>query len=126
LSRRLRPTSGRIPDRVGDLQVCPTLVEQVHGERVEAREPRDELGNLLEQLVEVEDGSDLAAQLEQGHEQLCGLVHTGLAAVRGLDWFAHRVEEGDGRRSGSAAAAGLYWSLLRPCSAHFCPVPGDP
>ena len=59
-----------IADRVGDAQLLPLLVEQVDRKRAEARQPRDELRNLGQQLLEVEHRRHLAPELEQGRQQL--------------------------------------------------------
>ena len=66
-----------VADGVGDAQILALLVEQPHGKGLEGRQARDELGNLLEQLVEVENRGDLATQLEQGDEQLGGIARLG-------------------------------------------------
>ena len=60
----------RIADGVGDAQIAAALVEQIDREDRERREPRDELRNLLQQLVEIEDGGDLASEVEQRGQQL--------------------------------------------------------
>ena len=60
----------RIADRVGHPQLAAPLVEQVDGERLERDQPADEDGNLREQLVEIEDRRDLAAQIEQRRDHL--------------------------------------------------------
>ena len=52
------------------MQLLACLVEQIHRERAEPREPRDQLRNLGEQLIEVEHGRDLAPKLEQRRQQL--------------------------------------------------------
>ena len=51
-------------------QLAPALVEQVDGERVEGDEAPDQLRDLLQQLVEVENGGDLAAKIEEGRDEL--------------------------------------------------------
>ena len=60
----------RIADGVADAQLAALLVEQVDGERVELDEAADELRNALQQLVEVDDRRDLAAQIEQGEQDV--------------------------------------------------------
>ena len=60
----------RIADGVANAQVVALFVEQVHGERVELNQPADELGNLLQQLVDVDDGRDLPAQIEQRQQDV--------------------------------------------------------
>ena len=72
----------RIADGVGDAQLAAPLVEQIDREHRERRQPRDELRDLLEQLVEVEDGRDFAAQLEERRQQL-GVGAAGLSASDG-------------------------------------------
>ena len=59
----------RIADGIGDASSC-LVVEQVDRERAEARESRNELRNLREQIVEVEHRRDLTSELEQRREQL--------------------------------------------------------
>ena len=56
-------------------------VEQVHGERLELRQPRDELRNLLQQLVEVEHRRDFASELEERDDELAD-VRGGVGGVR--------------------------------------------
>ena len=56
------PRRRRIADRVGNRELAALLIEQIDGEGVELREPGDELRNLVEQLVEIEDRRDLAAE----------------------------------------------------------------
>ena len=51
-------------------ELAALLVEQVDGERVERNQPADELGNPLQQLVEVDDGRDLAAEVEQRQQDV--------------------------------------------------------
>ena len=55
----------RIADRVGDRQLLAARIEQVDGKRLKLGDARDELRDLVEQLVEVEHGRDLASQLEE-------------------------------------------------------------
>ena len=55
----------RIADRVGDRQLLAVRIEQVDGKRLELRQPRDELRDLVQQLVEVEHRRDFAAKREQ-------------------------------------------------------------
>ena len=75
----------RIADGVRDAQVLALLVEQPDGKGLERRQARDQLRNLLEQLVEVQDRGDLAAELEQRDEQLGGVGRLG-GAWRGGKW----------------------------------------
>ena len=60
----------RIPDRVRHLQLAAALVEEVDGERLERNQPGDEDGDLREEGVEIEDGRDLPAQIEQRLDNL--------------------------------------------------------
>ena len=70
----LQPAGGRnalrIPDRVRDLEFLSNVVEQIHRERTERGQPRDQLRNFRQELIEIENGRDLAPQFEQGGEQL--------------------------------------------------------
>ena len=81
----------RITDGVRDVQLLPRLVEQIHRERAEPREPRDELRDLFEEIREVEHRRDLAPELEQRRQQF-GVGRADEAvrlwAARGL--VAHR------------------------------------
>ena len=47
----------------------PLRVEQVDGERLELGQPRNQLRDLWQQLVEIEDRRDLASQLEKRDNQ---------------------------------------------------------
>ena len=60
----------RIADRIRDRQLLAARIEQVHRKRLELGDSRDELRDLVEQLVEVEHGRDLATQLEERNHQL--------------------------------------------------------
>jgi hypothetical protein len=76
-----------IPDRVGNLQLVVLFVEQVHGEGVELDEPADQIRDALQQFVEIDDGRDLAAQVEQ-REQYVPLAQTcGLRPGRADGWW---------------------------------------
>jgi hypothetical protein len=61
-----------IAHRVGDAQLVALRVEQVHREGLELGEPRDQLRNLLQQLVEVEHRGDLPPEREQRRQLLGG------------------------------------------------------
>jgi len=61
---------GRIADRVRDRQLVALRIEQVDGKRLELRDARDELGDLLEQLVEVEHGRDFPSEREERRQRL--------------------------------------------------------
>ncbi len=58
----------RIADRVRDGQLVALRIEQVHREGLELREARDQLRDLLQQLVEIEHRRDLAAEREERRE----------------------------------------------------------
>ena len=60
----------RIADGIADAQLLALFVEQVDGERVELDQAADELGNALEQFVEIDDGRDLAAEIEQREQNV--------------------------------------------------------
>ena len=70
--RETQREAGRvgIAHGVADAQLAALLVEQIHGERVERNQPADQLRNALQQLVEVDDRGDLAAQVEQSQQDL--------------------------------------------------------
>ena len=74
-----------IAHRVRDAQVLAFFIEQPHRKGLERGQARDQLRNLLQQLVEVEDRSDLAAELEQGDEQLGGVARLS-GALRCWKW----------------------------------------
>ena len=61
---------GRIALGVRDAQFLPALVEHVDGKHRERRQPRDQPWNAAQQLVDVEHGRDLAAELEQCRDDL--------------------------------------------------------
>ena len=71
----------RIADRVGNPQVALSLVHQIDGEDRKRRHPRDQLWDLLEQLVQVKDGCDFAAKIEEGGQQL--VVRAAGLQIRG-------------------------------------------
>ncbi len=79
---------GRVSDRVRDAQISAPFVEQIHREHAEAGEPRDELRDLFEELVDIEDGGDLAAKLEERRQQL------GVGDRAGDDSGRHRISHG--------------------------------
>ena len=58
-----------IADRVGDAQVVPPLVEQVDGKGVELDQARDELGDLRDEILEIENRGDLPPQIDEGRER---------------------------------------------------------
>ena len=63
---------GRIADRVRDGELVALGIEQIDGERLKMRDPRDELGDLRQQLLEVEDRRDLASERKQRRQRLDG------------------------------------------------------
>ena len=83
-----------VADGVGDVQVLVFLVQQPDRERLERREPRDELRHLLEQLVQIQDRRDLAAQLEQGDEELCGFADRRGRRRRSVGRLGHQTVRG--------------------------------
>ncbi len=78
----------RVADRVRRTQLAAPLVEQVHGERLERDQPADQSRDLLQQLVEIEDAGDLAAEVEQRGDELASPA--GLADCRVGCWRALR------------------------------------
>jgi hypothetical protein len=54
-----------IADRIGDLQFLGAGVEEVHGKRVESDQSRNELRNLVQQLLDVEHRRDFPPEIEQ-------------------------------------------------------------
>ncbi len=65
-----RLVARRIPDGVRGLQLAAPLVEEVDRERLERDQPADEDRDLREEIVEIEDRGDLAAQVEQRPDDL--------------------------------------------------------
>ncbi len=63
-----------ISDGIRDPQLAAPFVEQVDGKHAEGGDPRDELRDLLEQLVDFEDGRDLSPKIEKRGQQL-GVGH---------------------------------------------------
>ncbi len=81
----------RVADRVRHFQLTAALVEQVHRKRVERNQSADQARNLRQQIVEIEDGRDLAAQVEQGRDDVV-LVGVGGDVCRCLVrrmWLTH-------------------------------------
>jgi hypothetical protein len=76
----------RIADRVGDRELFGARVEEIDGERLELGDARDQLRDLLQQLVEIEHRRDLSPQLEQGDDQL---PDVGRCDGRRCDGFGH-------------------------------------
>ncbi len=74
----------RIADGVGDRQLLAARIEQVDGERLELGDARDELRNLVQQLVEIEDGGDLAPQLEERDDELADVRRSGRSGGGGV------------------------------------------
>jgi hypothetical protein len=67
----------RVADGVGDRQLFSSRIEQVDGEGLELRDARDQQRDLVEQLVEIEDGRDLSSELEQGDDELTNIRRSG-------------------------------------------------
>ena len=63
----------RIADRVGDRELFAFVVEQVRRKRVELGEPRDQLRNLVQQLVEIEHRRDFTSEFEQRDDKLANV-----------------------------------------------------
>jgi len=61
-----------IADRVGNRQIVALRIEQVDGERLEVGQARDQLGNLVQQLVEIEHRRHFAAEREQRRQLIVG------------------------------------------------------
>jgi len=83
---------GRVADGVRDGEVAALLVDEVDRERLVVGQPADELWDALEQLVEVEDGGDLPAEVEQRREELLVAGPLTLAGMAGRDfrrWMRH-------------------------------------
>src|SRR5690349_20506227 len=59
-----------IPDGVRNVYVLPFFIEQVDREGIELNEPSDELGNPLQQLIQIDHSRDLAAQVEQRQQNV--------------------------------------------------------
>ena len=57
---------------IGDVQLLGGLVEQVDREDAERRQPPDQLRDLRQQLLEVEDAADLAAEIGQRGQAFLG------------------------------------------------------
>ena len=81
-------------DRHFDVQLARGLVEQEDAERAIVHQPAGELGDPREQLVQVEHGGDLAADIGQGLERLGVLL---------LPFEQARVDDG-GRGQGGELA----------------------
>ena len=60
----------RIPNRIRGLQLAAALVEQVDRKCLERDQPADEDRDLRQEIVEIEDRGDLAAQVEQRPDDL--------------------------------------------------------
>jgi hypothetical protein len=59
-----------IPDRVRNAQLAPAFVQQVDGECLEIDEPLDQPRHFPQQLIQIENGGDLAAEVEEDLEDL--------------------------------------------------------
>ena len=85
-----------VADGVGDRQLLGARIQQVDRERLELGDARDQLRDLVQQLVEVQDGRDLATQLEERDDELpdvrgrgdgcgnAGLSHNLKSEIRNL------------------------------------------
>ena len=63
-----------IADGVRDRQLLALGIEQIHGEGIELRDPRDQDGQLGQQLVEIEDRRHFAAELEERDYELADVA----------------------------------------------------
>jgi hypothetical protein len=84
----------RVPNRVGNRQLPGLAVDQVDRERLEFRDPSDDVRDLLEQRIEIEHGRHFAAKREEhrrrfdrdhpriGHDRRGGFGH-GLTSRHG-------------------------------------------
>ena len=70
LRRKFEHQLERIAFGVGDSQILPPLVEQIDGEHRERREPGNQPRNAAQQLIDIEHGRYLAAELEQCGDEL--------------------------------------------------------
>src|SRR6185369_15581561 len=61
---------GWITDGIGDGQLVALRVEQVDRKRLEVRQLRDELRDLLQELLEIENRRDFAAQRKKRGQRL--------------------------------------------------------
>ena len=117
-----------VADRVGNPEVAAAFVEQVDGERVERRQPGDELRDLLEELVEIENGRHLTAELEQRQEQRGRLLDSGMRVGLGGRLRGRLVHGRVEGTSGLYLRASGYPVRRRvrpgvPAFSHGCPVP---
>jgi len=64
-----RSIGGRISNRIAHPQLASAFVEQVNGERFKGNQPADESRDLPQEVVEVEDAGDLAAEIEQRRDE---------------------------------------------------------
>ena len=74
----------RITDHVGRAQLPAPLVEQVDGERVERDQPADKPRDLLEEVVEIENAGDLAAQVEKRRDEFALAPRCPVRPVAGV------------------------------------------
>ncbi len=85
-AQRARDVIG-IADGVRDRQPFAPRIEEVDRKRLEFRDPRDEERDLVEQLVEIEHGCDLATELEERDHELSNARRR----EGSLGGFAHKV-----------------------------------
>ena len=111
----------RIADGIADAELAALLVEQVHGERVELDQPADELGNPLQQLVEVDDRRHLPAEVEQREQDVALAQACGRRSGDGRG-LAHRNEAGATQNytDGCARLTMSRYRSITPQSNAFC------
>ena len=74
-----------IADRIGDRKLLALGIQEVDGEGLKRGQARNELRNLVQQLVDVEDGRDLASKLEERGHDLPDVLGHGRLGRRGRD-----------------------------------------
>ena len=79
----------RVADGVGDGQLLTAGIEQVDGECLKLGDARDELRDLLQQLVQIEHRRDFATQLEERDHELPDVRGSGGCRCYGL---SHKSE----------------------------------
>jgi hypothetical protein len=87
----------RIADRVGHRELVALRIEQVYGKGLKSRQPREQLRNLLQQLVEVEHRRHFSTQLEERNDDLAN-VHRHRGRRRGGGGIAHGSFASDARQ----------------------------
>ena len=100
LQREMLDDLFRVADRIGDAQLFPLLVQQVDGEDREVGEPRNQVRDLLEKIVEIEDRADLTGQLGENREQFCvGRSGVGSVIARSCFHLCLKCTSSPSRRS---------------------------